>query len=40
MLKGTGVAAFWPDLGFLAAFATLTVGLSSVRLRRLWHDPT
>lgn len=37
MLKGTGLAVFWPEVLLLLAFAVLTLTLSSLRLRRLFH---
>lgn len=36
VLKGVGVLAFWQDLAALAVFATVMLGLSSLRLRREW----
>jgi ABC-2 type transport system permease protein len=36
VLKGVGVVAFWQDLAALAVFATVMLGLSSLRLRREW----
>jgi hypothetical protein len=36
LLKGLGPAAFWEDLFALAIFATVMVGLASVRLGRQW----
>ena len=36
VLKGAGVMAFWPDLAALAIFATVALGLASVRLSREW----
>ena len=36
VLKGAGVAAFWQDLMALAIFATVALGLASLRLRREW----
>jgi ABC-2 type transport system permease protein len=36
VLKGVGMAAFWPDLLALAIFATVILGLASLRLRRQW----
>ncbi len=38
MLKGTGLAVFWPDVLLLLAFAGLMLTLSSIRLRRLFHQ--
>jgi ABC-2 type transport system permease protein len=37
MLKGTGLAVFWPDVLLLLLFAVLMLALSSIRLRRLFH---
>jgi len=36
VLKGTDITAFWQDLVALAIFATVALGLASVRLRREW----
>ena len=36
VLKGTGIEAFWQDLVALAIFATVALGLASLRLRREW----
>jgi ABC-2 type transport system permease protein len=36
VLKGAGVMAFWQELVALAIFATLVMGLASLRLRREW----
>jgi ABC-2 type transport system permease protein len=36
VLKGVGIQAFWQDLVALAIFATVMMGLASVRLRRQW----
>ncbi len=36
VLKGAGIAAFWQDLVALAIFATVALGLASLRLRREW----
>jgi ABC-2 type transport system permease protein len=36
VLKGTGIAAFWQDLAALAIFATVALGLASLRLKREW----
>ena len=36
VLKGVGPEAFWPDLLALAVYATVIVGLASLRLRRQW----
>jgi ABC-2 type transport system permease protein len=36
LLKGTGIAAFWPDLLALAAYAVVILGLASIRLSREW----
>lgn len=35
ILKGVGLSAFWDQALFLVAFAALTLGLSSARLRRI-----
>jgi ABC-2 type transport system permease protein len=36
ILKGVGIAAFWQDLAALAVFASVVLGLASLRLRRQW----
>jgi ABC-2 type transport system permease protein len=36
ILKGADVTAFWQDLVALAIFATVVLGLASLRLRREW----
>ena len=36
VLKGAGLAAFWQDMMALAIFATVALGLASLRLRREW----
>jgi ABC-2 type transport system permease protein len=36
VLKGADITAFWQDLGALAIFATIAMGLASLRLRREW----
>jgi ABC-2 type transport system permease protein len=36
VLKGAGIGAFWEDLAALAVFATIAMGLASVRLAREW----
>jgi ABC-2 type transport system permease protein len=36
VLKGTDVTAFWQDMAALVVFATVALGLASVRLRREW----
>jgi ABC-2 type transport system permease protein len=36
VLKGAGLAAFWPELVALAVFALAVMGLASLRLRREW----
>ena len=36
VLKGAGVAAYWPDLVALALFALAVMALASLRLRRQW----
>ena len=38
VLKGAGVAAFWPELLALALFALAVMALASLRLRRQWHE--
>jgi hypothetical protein len=35
-LKGAGIHVYWPELAALIIFATLTLGLASVRLSRQW----
>lgn len=35
ILKGVGLSAFWDQMLFLLAFAVLTLGISSARLRRI-----
>lgn len=37
LLKGVGIEMFWRDLVALAVFATLVLGLASLRLRREWR---
>lgn len=37
LLKGVGIEMFWRDLAALAVFATLVLGLASLRLRREWR---
>jgi ABC-2 type transport system permease protein len=37
VLKGVGLAAFWQELAALAVFATLMIGLASMRLWREWR---
>ena len=37
VLKGVGAMAFWQDLAALGLFATVMLGLSSLRLRREWR---
>jgi ABC-2 type transport system permease protein len=37
VLKGVGALAFWQDLAALGLFATVMLGLSSLRLRREWR---
>ncbi len=34
VLKGTGLSAFWDQILFLTAFAVITIGLSSVRMKK------
>ena len=36
VLKGADITAFWQDLVALAVFATVAMGLASLRLRREW----
>lgn len=36
VLKGAGLTAFWQDMAALALFATVALGLASLRLRREW----
>ena len=36
VLKGAGLAAFWPELAALGVFALVVMGLASLRLRREW----
>jgi hypothetical protein len=36
VLKGAGLAAFWEEMAALAVFATVTLGLASLRLKREW----
>ena len=36
VLKGAGITAFWQDMAALAIFATVALGLASLRLRREW----
>jgi ABC-2 type transport system permease protein len=36
VLKGADLAAFWQDMAALALFATVALGLASLRLRREW----
>ena len=36
VLKGAGVAAYWPDLLALALFALAVMALASLRLKRQW----
>ena len=36
VLKGTNITAFWQDMVALAIFATIALGLASLRLRREW----
>ena len=37
MLKGAGLSAFWDQFLFLVAYAVLTLGASSVRMKKLLH---
>ena len=36
VLKGAGITAFWQDMAALAIFATVALGLASLRLRKEW----
>ena len=36
VLKGVGITAFWQDMVALAIFATVALGLASLRLRQEW----
>ena len=36
VLKGADITAFWQDMVALAIFATVALGLASIRLRREW----
>ena len=36
VLKGAGITAFWQDMAALALFATVALGLASLRLRKEW----
>ena len=36
VLKGAGISAFWQDMVALAIFATVALGLASLRLRKEW----
>jgi ABC-2 type transport system permease protein len=36
VLKGADITAFWQDMAALAIFATVALGLASLRLRREW----
>jgi ABC-2 type transport system permease protein len=36
VLKGAGITAFWQDMMALVIFATVALGLASLRLRREW----
>jgi ABC-2 type transport system permease protein len=36
VLKGAGMMAFWQDLAALTIFASVALGLASLRLRREW----
>lgn len=36
VLKGTGIAVVWTNLGALVVFATVMLGLSALRLQREW----
>lgn len=35
ILKGVGIAAFWEQVAFMIGFAVLTLGLSSLRMRKI-----
>jgi ABC-2 type transport system permease protein len=37
VLKGVGLDAFWPELVALVIFATVMLGLASLRLSREWR---
>lgn len=37
VLKGAGIAAFWPELLALSIYAAVVLALASVRLRRQWR---
>ena len=37
VLKGVGALEYWQDLGALVVYATVMLGLSSLRLRREWR---
>jgi ABC-2 type transport system permease protein len=36
VLKGIGLPVIWPQIVALAIYATVVLGLASVRLRRQW----
>jgi ABC-2 type transport system permease protein len=36
VLKGAGIEAFWEQLVALVIFATVALGLASLRLRKEW----
>jgi ABC-2 type transport system permease protein len=36
VLKGADITAFWQEMVALAIFATVALGLASLRLRREW----
>ncbi len=36
VLKGADITAFWQEMMALAIFATVALGLASLRLRREW----
>jgi ABC-2 type transport system permease protein len=36
VLKGADITAFWEQLAALAIFATVAMGLASLRLKREW----
>lgn len=39
VLKGVGWSVVWPQLGALAVYSVVVLGLASVRLRRQWSAP-
>mgnify|MGYP002402907396 CR=1 FL=1 len=38
VLKGVSALEYWQDLGALVLYATVMLGLSSLRLRREWSS--